>query len=45
MINSQISGLVSVEEFLKNNGSIWVIGSYHNIFRIGSFFKIKAFGY
>ena len=24
-----------VKDFLKDNGSIWVIGSYHNIFRLG----------
>ncbi len=28
---------------LKDNGSIWVIGSYHNIFRIGS--KLQDLGY
>ena len=30
-----IAWLMSVKEFLKDNGSIWVIGSYHNIFRLG----------
>ena len=30
---------------LKPNGSIWVIGSYHNIFRIGKTLPIMGFGY
>ena len=25
---------------LKKNGTIWVIGSYHNIFRVGNIFRI-----
>ena len=28
---------------LKPNGSIWVIGSYHNIFRIGKVLQDKGF--
>ena len=28
---------------LKPNGSIWVIGSYHNIFRVGS--KLQDLGF
>ena len=28
---------------LKSNGSIWVIGSYHNIFRIGSILQDNGF--
>ena len=31
------------KRILKSNGSIWVIGSYHNIFRIGS--KIQDLGF
>jgi len=27
--------LIECKRILKNNGSIWVIGSYHNIFRLG----------
>ena len=29
------SWLVECKRILKDNGSIWVIGSYHNIFRLG----------
>ena len=29
------SWLTECKRFLKDNGSIWVIGSYHNIFRLG----------
>ena len=28
--------LAACRRVLKNDGSIWVIGSYHNIFRVGS---------
>src|SRR5215210_6767317 len=28
--------LVEARRILKDNGSIWVIGSYHNIFRVGA---------
>ncbi len=31
------------KRILKKNGSIWVIGSYHNIFRVGS--KIQDLGF
>ena len=27
--------LIECKRVLKDNGSIWVIGSYHNIFRLG----------
>ena len=27
--------LTECKRILKDNGSIWVIGSYHNIFRLG----------
>ena len=27
--------LIECKRILKDNGSIWVIGSYHNIFRLG----------
>ena len=30
-----LSWLKSCRKILKSNGSMWVIGSYHNIFRIG----------
>ena len=33
--NYTYSWLKSCRNVLKDNGSIWVIGSYHNIFRIG----------
>ena len=29
------SWLIECKRILKDNGSIWVIGSYHNIFRLG----------
>jgi len=35
--------LTECKRVLKDNGSIWVIGSYHNIFRIG--FHIQNIGY
>ena len=31
------------QRVLKPNGTIWVIGSYHNIFRIGSILQDKGF--
>ena len=43
MMNSVSLGLLSVKEFLKDNGSIWVIGSYHNIFRLG--YHLQNLGY
>ena len=33
--NFSISWLEECQRILKDNGSIWVIGSYHNIFRLG----------
>ena len=35
--------LTECKRILKDNGSIWVIGSYHNIFRIG--YHIQNIGY
>ena len=35
--------LTECKRVLSDNGSIWVIGSYHNIFRIG--FHIQNIGY
>ncbi len=35
--------LTECKRVLKDNGSIWVIGSYHNIFRIG--YHIQNLGY
>ncbi len=35
--------LTECKRILKNNGSIWVIGSYHNIFRLG--FHLQNLGY
>ena len=35
----------SVRRVLKSNGSIWVIGSYHNIFRLGYILQDLGFGY
>ena len=35
--------LVGCKRILKDNGSIWVIGSYHNIFRIG--YHLQNLGY
>ena len=37
------SWLLECKRLLKKNGSIWVIGSYHNIFRVGS--KIQDLGF
>ena len=33
--NFSKSWLIQCKRILKDNGSIWVIGSYHNIFRLG----------
>ena len=35
--------LLECKRILKKNGSIWVIGSYHNIFRVGA--KIQDLGF
>ena len=35
-INSPASGLSACQRVLKDTGTIWVIGSYHNIFRVGA---------
>ncbi len=41
--NFTVSWLKECKRILKKNGSIWVIGSYHNIFRVGS--KIQDMGF
>ena len=35
--------LAAARRVLKENGSIWVIGSYHNIFRVGT--ALQDLGY
>lgn len=35
--------LTAAKRVLKDNGSIWVIGSYHNIFRVGSILQDLGF--
>lgn len=35
--------LKAAQRVLKDNGTIWVIGSYHNIFRVGA--KLQDLGY
>jgi modification methylase len=35
--------LAEVRRILKPNGSIWVIGSYHNIFRVGTALQDQGF--
>ena len=35
--------LTECRRVLKNDGAIWVIGSYHNIFRIGAIFQDLGF--
>ena len=35
--------LIEWKRILKNDGSIWVIGSYHNIFRLG--YHLQNLGY
>jgi len=41
--NFCISWLVECKRILKNTGSIWVIGSYHNIFRVGNIMQNLGF--
>jgi modification methylase len=36
--------LLAARRVLKPNGTIWVIGSYHNIFRVGARCRISASG-
>ena len=31
-----VAWLIECKRILKKNGAIWVIGSYHNIFRVGT---------
>jgi modification methylase len=35
--------LIEARRILKPNGSIWVIGSYHNIFRVGSVLQDEGY--
>ncbi|MGH6783513.1 MAG: site-specific DNA-methyltransferase [Sphingomicrobium sp.] len=35
--------LVEARRVLKDNGTIWVIGSYHNIYRVGSLLQDEGF--
>ncbi len=35
--------LTETQRILKNDGSIWVIGTYHNIFRLGSLMQDLGF--
>ena len=35
--------LAEARRILKDNGTIWVIGSYHNIFRVGTLLQDAAF--
>lgn len=36
--------LKAARRILKPNGAIWVIGSYHNVFRMGAELQNKAIG-
>ena len=38
-----VNWLKECKRILKKNGSIWVIGSYHNIYRVGA--KIQDLGF
>ena len=38
-----VNWLKACKRVLKKNGSMWVIGSYHNIFRVGA--KIQDLGF
>jgi modification methylase len=37
------AGLLAARRVLKPNGTIWVIGSYHNIFRVGAIMQDLGF--
>jgi len=41
--NFTTNWLAECKRILKKNGSIWVIGSYHNIFRVGSIIQDLGF--
>ena len=41
--NFTTNWLTECKRILKKNGSIWVIGSYHNIFRVGSIIQDLGF--
>ena len=41
--NFTTNWLTECKRILKKNGSIWVIGSYHNIFRVGSIIQDSGF--
>jgi modification methylase len=38
-----VAWLMAAQRLLKDNGTIWVIGSYHNIFRVGA--KLQDLGF
>ena len=40
-----IAWLKECKRILKKNGAIWVIGSYHNIFRLVQQYKTWVFGF
>ena len=40
-----IAWLKECKRILKDTGSIWVIGSYHNIFRVGNIKNVEIFVY
>jgi modification methylase len=41
--NFTIAWLAEARRILKPNGSLWVIGSYHNIFRVGAILQDMGF--
>ena len=43
MMTTQTTWLKQCQRILKDNGSIWIIGSYHNIFRVGSIVQNLGF--
>ena len=40
-----ITWLSECKRILKKDGAIWVIGSYHNIFRVGTVIQNLGFGF
>ena len=43
MMRSRGSGYPQVNRVLKETGTIWVIGTYHNIYRVGSIMQDLGF--
>ncbi len=43
MTISRATGSTEARRILKDNGTIWVIGSYHNIFRVGALLQDADF--